>query len=234
MEHGGRANSRNRLLLLPYAAPYFAYVALASLPANRVSVELSYTLRLVLVPALLVWGWRWYPRFSGPKSPWASAAVGAAAGVAGAAAWIALLLPFAVEPAKPWSNLGFSLRLVCAGALVPVFEELLTRGFVLRLALQWDRARKEGLEDPLGTALDERSVRDVEPGAWSWPAVALSTLAFTLGHQVREWPAAVAFGLLMAWLWVGRKDLLSCVVAHSVANVALALFVRATGHWGLW
>ncbi|NTU60611.1 MAG: CPBP family intramembrane metalloprotease, partial [Deltaproteobacteria bacterium] len=31
-----------------------------------------------------------------------------------------------------------------------------------------------------------------------------------------------------------RKDLLSCVVAHGVANVSLALFVRQTGWWGLW
>ena len=152
----------------------------------------------------------------------------------GIAAWVALLLPFPNPEAKPWTDQAFALRLVAAGTLVPVFEELLMRGFVLRFALQWDLVRREGAADPLGVALDERSVNEVAPGAWTWAAVAVSTAAFALGHQAREWPAAVVFGLLMAWLWIRRKDLLSCVAAHATANVALALYVRATGSWGLW
>jgi hypothetical protein len=224
----------NRRLLLPYAAPYFAYVAIASLLADRIPSDWSYALRLLVVPALLAWAWRWYPAFGGPRNRWVSVAAGAAVGLVGIVLWIALLWPFAQEAAAPWTDIGFALRLVAAGAVVPVFEELLMRGFLLRLAVQWDRARQAGDEEPLATALDDRTVADVEPGAWTWASVALSTLAFTLGHQVREWPAAVVFGLLMAWLWAWRKDLVSCVAAHSAANIALALFVRGTGKWGLW
>ena len=38
----------------------------------------------------------------------------------------------------------------------------------------------------------------------------------------------------MAALWIARKDLLSCVVAHAVANLALALWVWTSGRFELW
>jgi hypothetical protein len=57
---------------------------------------------------------------------------------------------------------------------------------------------------------------------------------FALGHSSAEWTAAVAYGLLMAGLWILRKDLLSCVTAHVATNLGLALYVRVTGHWALW
>jgi membrane protease YdiL (CAAX protease family) len=224
----------NRRLLLAYAIPYFVYVGIASLFAGHLPVELIYALRLLVVSGLIVWAWRWYVPLKGPKSPWASVATGTVAGLAGAAFWVALLWPFAAKNVEPWTDLAFVLRLVAAGMIVPVFEELLMRGFILRLTVQWDNARKEGEKNPLGSALDERSVISVKPGAWTCWAIAISTIAFTLGHHVREWPAAMVFGLLMAFLWIYRKDLLSCVTAHGVANITLALFVRATGNWGLW
>lgn len=224
----------NRRLLLAYAIPYFVYVGIASLFAGHLPVELIYALRLLVVPVLIVWAWRWYVPLKGPKSPWASVATGTVAGLAGAAFWVAFLWPFAAKNVEPWTDLAFVLRLVATGMIVPVFEELLMRGFILRLTVQWDNARKEGDKNPLGSALDERSVISVKPGAWTCWAIAISTIAFTLGHHVREWPAAMVFGLLMAFLWIYRKDLLSCVTAHGVANVTLALFVRATGNWGLW
>lgn len=70
---------------------------------------------------------------------------------------------------------------------------------------------------------------EVSPGAWSWAAVGISILAFTSGHAVHEWPAALAYGLLMAGLWINRKDLIACITAHAVTNIALACFVYATG-----
>jgi hypothetical protein len=44
----------------------------------------------------------------------------------------------------------------------------------------------------------------------------------------------MAYGFLMAGLWIGRKDLLSCVGAHATTNATLAAYVRLTGHWTLW
>jgi uncharacterized protein len=225
----------NHKLLVPYAAPYFAYVLIATVAERFVPMEVNYLLRIIIVSATLLWARKWYFLFKGPKSPAVSVFVGVVAGVAGLILWIVLLTPFASgADAKPWTNSAFALRLLSAGFLVPIFEEVLMRGFVFRLALQWDEARKSKAKDALQTAFDERSVNDVQQGAWSWAAVIISTLAFTSGHTVPEWPASIAYGLLMAGLYIYRKDLLSCIVAHAVTNIALAFYVFYTGKWYLW
>lgn len=225
----------NRQLILPYAIPYLAYVAIASLLDDLLSIQVNYALRFVVVVSLLAWSRRWYCSLKGPGAPSVSIAVGLAIGLIGAVLWIGLLTPFVEkEGAIAWSNNSFFLRLAAAGLLVPVFEELMMRGFIFRLALQWDQARKAGDSDPLQTALDDRSVNEVKAGDWSWIAVAISTAAFTSGHLVVEWPASIAFGLLMSFLWVYRKDLLSCIVAHAVTNITLAFYVLMTGNWHLW
>ncbi len=225
----------NRQLIFPYAAPYFAYVAIASLLAGFLSIEANYILRLIVVAFLLAWSRQWYCPLKGPGSLRMSLFYGLAAGVLGAALWIGLLSPFVEHKAiPPWSSTSFFLRLTAAGLLVPVFEELMMRGFVFRLVLQWDQARKRGDEHPLRTALDRRSLNEVKAGDWSWLAVVVSTAAFTSGHRLEEWPAAIAFGLLMAFLWVFRKDLLSCITAHAVTNISLGLYVLTTGNWYLW
>jgi hypothetical protein len=38
----------------------------------------------------------------------------------------------------------------------------------------------------------------------------------------------------MAGLWAWRRDLLTCVVAHAVTNLSLAILVWHTGRWELW
>nr|WP_321464654.1 CPBP family glutamic-type intramembrane protease [uncultured Desulfobulbus sp.] len=225
----------NRQLIFPYAAPYLAYVGIASINEDILPMEVSYPLRIVAVILLLLWGRRWYCPLVGPRSPWGSITVGILAGLVGLIVWVALLTPF-TQPAEtqPWSVAAFVFRLLSAGLVVPVFEELMMRGFVFRLALQWDTLRKAGVDNALHRALDEHSIDEVAPGAWSWMAVLISTLAFTSGHATQEWPAAVAYGLLMALLWVKRQDLLACITAHAVTNITLAWFVYATGSWQYW
>ncbi|WP_310601311.1 type II CAAX prenyl endopeptidase Rce1 family protein [Desulfobulbus sp.] len=225
----------NRQLLLPYALPYLAYVGIASIPDEILAPHANYLCRLIIVPLLLAWAWRWYCPLTGPKPVWGSIATGAVAGLAGLLLWLALLAPF-VQPdeASPWTVPSFLLRLLSAGLVVPLFEELMMRGFAFRLALQWDQARQAGQANPLHVALDRRCIDEVPPGSWSWMAIALSTLAFTAGHTMPEWPAAVAYGLLMAWLLIRRQDLIACITAHAITNIFLALFVYATDSWHFW
>ncbi len=232
---GVAVSPSNRQLALPYAAPYLAYVGIATLFSSTLSAEVNYLLRLVVVGLVLIWAWRWYCPLHGPKSPAGSMLYGAVAGVFGLGLWLGLLAPF-VEPAQmdAWSSRAFLLRLLSAGLLVPIFEEMVMRGYIFRLALQWDQARKDREREPLHVALDRRSINDVGPGHWSWVAVAVSTVAFASGHAPKEWPAAIAFGLLMALLWMHRKDLLTCITAHAVTNIALAAYVAVTGNWQYW
>ncbi|MCL1981230.1 MAG: CPBP family glutamic-type intramembrane protease [Proteobacteria bacterium] len=225
----------NRQLLLPYALPYLAYVGIASLLSDVLAPHINYLFRLVIVPLLLVWAWRWYCPLTGPRSVWGSIATGTLVGLAGLLLWIALLAPFVhSDGASPWTVQSFLLRLLSAGLVVPLFEELMMRGFAFRLAFQWDQARRTGQPNPLQVALDHRSINEVAPGSWSWPAIILSTLAFTAGHTMAEWPAAVAYGLLMAWLLIRRQDLIACITAHAVTNISLALLVYSTDSWHFW
>jgi len=231
-EIGG--NPSNRDLLLPYCLPLLLYLGIGSLPEDWLSREASYGLRILACGSALAWAWSRYVPLRGPRGILGSAALGTAAGLAGCIVWVALLIPLAPTGLPAWGLGAFTLRLAAAGLVVPLFEELLMRGYLLRLAVLWDRARRQGHDRPLSLALDERSIADVEPGGWTPLAVVISVAVFTLGHTPPEWPAATVYGLLMAGLWIIRRDLLSCVVAHAVTNVALAFYVRATGQWGLW
>lgn len=226
-------NRSNRRLLWPYALPYAAYVGIAALPGEWLAREASYALRIAATGGLLLVAWRSLMPLRGPRSPVASVGIGLAVGLLATALWIAMLQPLVGRGGEPWGDRAFLLRLVASGTLVPVFEELLMRGYVLGVAVQWDLARQARERDPLGRALD-RSFHDLAPGAATPIAVAISSLVFAAGHAVEEYPAAFAYGLIMAALWVVRRDLISCVSAHAATNVALALYVRQLGVWTLW
>ena len=225
----------NRDLLLPYGVPYFAYVGIASLSQGRLPVEVSYILKIILVPLLLFWAWKWYAPITGPKKISGSIFYGVIFGIVGLAVWCLLMAPFISVDADPWNGSAFLLRLVSAALIVPVFEELFIRGYILRLAFQWGVNRKiPAIDSPLNETLDRNSINDVDPGAWSLAAIGVSTIAFTLGHLPVEWPAAVAYSILISFLWIIRKDLLSCMVAHGTTNLGLAVYVYFTGQWGFW
>ncbi|MCG8686126.1 MAG: CPBP family glutamic-type intramembrane protease, partial [Desulfobacterales bacterium] len=183
---------------------------------------------------ILVWAWKWYVPLTGPKNKWISCLWGIVFGILGLVLWCVLYAPFTEPGAQAWSTSGFILRLLSASFLVPIFEELLMRGFVFRLVLQWDQFRKESQTAPFAESLERASISDVAPGAWSFLAVLISTLIFTIGHTVPEWPASIAYGLLMALLWIFRKDLIACIVAHGVTNFGLALYILYSGRWELW
>ena len=217
-----------------YAAPYLAYVLLgvpAALPRDALAV---YAARALVVTAALAWFWRSYRPLRGAKPVGGSLALGALAGLAGAALWVALIAPFRPAEATAWPDPAWAARGVVASVLPPLFEELLFRGWALPLALLWQRARAARSATPFGDAFDRAALGAVPAGAWSPLAVALSSALFAVGHQPHEWLAAFAYGALMCALWIARGDLVSCISAHATTNAVLALWVRASGEWMYW
>jgi hypothetical protein len=222
-------------LLFVYVLPYFLYVGVLGLLAERVLPRTwAYALAAAGSAAALAWGWRWLLPLRGPRAAGGSVAAGIAAGVAGTALWLAIKAPFYEPGGDAWEPALFWARLLASSTAVPLFEELLFRGLVLRGAVQWDRLRREGAADPLGETLHDHAPSEIEPGAWTPAAVAISSVAFASGHAPGEWPAALAYALLMTALWAWRRDLLSCVVAHAVTNLTLGLWVRHTERWAVW
>jgi len=80
-------------LALPYALPYVAYVVIASLFSGLDS-GVNYTIRVVVVSAILFWGWRSYVPFRGPGNSIYSIIIGIIFGIDGTLLWSALLSPF--------------------------------------------------------------------------------------------------------------------------------------------
>jgi len=224
----------NRDLLVPYFLPYLAYTGVATLAAGQLSREWDYALRILATSLALAWSWRSYVSLRGPGSTAASVAAGVLAGLVGLGVWIGLLAPFVEPHSEAWSAGAIGLRILAACTLVPLFEELAMRGFVHRIVLQWQRNRAAEVPNPSAQTLDRDSIESVEPGDWSVAAVLVSAALFAAAHSPSEYPAALAYGILMSSLWILRKDLLSCVVAHAVTNLALAGYVVQTGHWQFW
>jgi CAAX prenyl protease-like protein len=63
-------------------------------------------------------------------------------------------------------------------------------------------------------------------------AAVVSSIVFGAVHP--EWLPGVLTGLSWAWLVWRTKSLTACVVSHSTANLALGVYVLATGHWKFW
>ena len=223
----------NYKLLLPYVLPYVAYVVIATL-LSGLDVGINYALRIVVVSGILFWSWRRYVPFRGPGNTVYSIILGVVFGLAGTILWVALLFPFVTSGKMASDNASFFMRLLASTLLVPVFEELLMRVYVFRLAHQWYLERKTNKHNAYETVFHEKSLKDFKPGDWSLFAIIFSTIIFALGHQIIEWPSAIVYGLLMAFLWILRKDVLSCIIAHATTNLCFGIYIYATGSWQYW
>jgi exosortase E/protease (VPEID-CTERM system) len=200
-------------------APLVALLASAMLTtAFSSGVEWLYPLRLVVGGAIL-WrfrtcytrlGWRW---------SWAAVAMGGVIfGV-----WL-LLAPTAdsgqTALAQGLAQLpaGLALgwiacRVVGAVLIVPLAEELAFRGYALR-------------------KLSGQEMVDLNPGRWTWGAVALSSLLFGAIHA--RWAAGTVAGLGYALIAIRRGRLADAIVAHMTTNGLLAVWVLALREWSLW
>jgi uncharacterized protein len=224
----------NGELLVPYFVPYAAYVAV-SVVASGLAPAIAYAIRIAAAGGLLLFFRKRYRPLRGPRPVAGSILVGAAAGLVGAVAWVALVLPFQDATAgEPLAGTAFALRFAAASLVVPFVEELLCRGYILGVVAQWQEARRMGVPSPVAEALDAMSIHTLPGGAWTTLAVVAATVAFTLGHAPVHWPAAFVYGLLMAALWIVRRDLIAPIVAHGTTNLVLYLYIYFTGSWGLW
>ncbi len=222
----------------PYAAPMIAFLALTSAEAylptgddgqvNPTWYALVYTAKMVIVTILVYHGraaWvdlrPWWPSRR-------DVALAVGIGLAVTVGWVGLqMVPyprFGVTETRtgfnpfvlpPLARVAFlAVRFYGLVLLVPVFEELFWRSFVLRMVID-----AEFSNVPIG---------QVTPLA----AVVTSVL-FATAHP-EEWLPAVLTGLAWAWLLWKTNRLSACVLSHAVANLGLGIFVLASGEWQLW
>jgi uncharacterized protein len=120
--------------------------------------------------------------------------------------------PFA-QLSPPLAQAFVAVRLYGLVLLVPIFEELLWRSFLIRYA----------------TAADFRSI---PPWAYSASAFWIVAGAAAISHS--EWLMALAANAVYL-LWLRRtRSVFAVVIAHSATNALLGAHILTAGYWHLW
>jgi hypothetical protein len=222
----------DRRKFIAYTLPMATFLALLALVSFLHKIDNSfllksseywvYPLQTILCGALVAWFWREYHlRF--PRGAWFAIA----AGVAVFVLWIAPQQflgfsartdgfnpeVFAANPTAYWATVVFRfLRLV---VVVPLVEEIVWRGFLLRYFI-----REDFDQVPFGT--------------FSWQSFGIVTVAFTAAHSMSDWPAALLTGAIYNAVAYRTKNLSACVLTHAITNLLLGLWIMNTKQWGFW
>lgn len=204
---------------IPYVGPFALFMALTVAQPGEGFVPWLYPLKTLLVGASLLLLMKGFP-------PLNVRATGLAVAV-GVAVFVLWVLPEGMYPLlgapavinpfdhlnAPWVYVWIGFRILGAGVVVAVMEELFWRGWVLRWIVHpnWQKV-------PMGT--------------FTWPSFLLTSVLFAVEHH--QWLVGLLAGVAYNLLLYRTKSLYACMVAHGVTNVALAAYVLATGEWGFW
>lgn len=166
-----------------------------------------------------------YPELRRSPAPRGALLLALGAGIAVALLWMPLtvIVPTGIgeragfnpwlagRESVPWL---WASRIVGAVVVVPFAEELLVRSFLPR----WTDAMDAWRERPVG--------------AFTAASAGFSILFFTVTHP--EWLAALVTAVIWTWLVARTRRLGDAVLAHAVANGALAAAWIATGDTSWW
>ncbi|MEM9940417.1 MAG: CAAX prenyl protease-related protein [Planctomycetota bacterium] len=121
--------------------------------------------------------------------------------------------PFDItDPAIRTLFLAVRFSVLCL--VVPVIEELLVRGWLIR----W-------IESPDWETVSLKEL--------SWRALIAASIYGVVAHPMEAIAAFVWFGLV-TWMMNRNGNFWDCVVAHGVTNLILGLYVVNMGQWHLW
>ena len=222
---------------LPYVAPMAAYVALTSLEgylpktapgaATIAFYPWVYAIKIgvvVLTMALSRSAWRDLR----PLPSWPALGLSVAIGLAVALVWVGsdgyypvwgtIGARAAYDPMTltPSSRVAFlAVRFFGLVLVVPLFEELFWRSFVVRWLIDPDHFERVAI------------------GRVTLAAAAITAGLFALEHPA-EWLPALGTGFAWAWLLRWSKSVSACFVSHAVANLGLGIYVMVTGDWKFW
>ncbi len=221
-----------------YLLPLLLYTLLAVTPhgLDTSSLLLRYSLQVAVTIAALCLAWPALGQlnWSLPRLTWPIAIAGSLLWIVLAAQqweWQALewlgLAQWRSTAARPQFNpldafdghetayYGFLLiRSLGLVAVVPLAEELMLRGFLLRFlsAPNWS----------------EKSIGDLEWIAW------LAAPAYGIASHPAEPLAAAAWFSLITLLAYKTRSFAACVAAHATANALLLAYILITHDWRLW
>lgn len=104
-------------------------------------------------------------------------------------------------------------RILGAVLIVPVFEELFWRSFLVRWIIKSD-------------------FKTIKIGDFTPLSFIITSLLFGIEHH--RWLVGILAGMLYNWLLYRERKLLPCVLAHAITNLLLAIYVLFTAQWSFW
>jgi len=114
---------------------------------------------------------------------------------------------------RTWIIFLISFRLIGAVLVVPIFEELFWRSFLIRWIINQD-------------------FKQIPIAKFSWLSFILIVIFFGLEHH--RWLVGMAAGAIYNGLLYHQKNIRACVIAHAVTNLGLGIYVLITHNWSLW
>jgi CAAX prenyl protease-like protein len=205
----------------PYVIPFGTFLLLTGLASwIPVSIVWLYPIKTILVGALLFMFRRIYTEVK-PK-------ISLLAIVIGILVFVLWVLPEGYYPplgqskefnpleqfsSWSWAFVWISFRMIGAVVIVPIMEELFWRSFLLRYLIN-------------------PNFKQVPLGAFSWLSFCGTVVFFGVEHH--RWLPGIVAGIIYTLLLYRKKDLFACILAHTVTNLTLGIYVLVTHQWGYW
>ncbi len=184
---------------------------------------ITYPIIILIVTGILIYYWKSYDelRFDNIKATHLLGAI--ATGAVVFVLWINMDWDFATlgssEPYDPRILPGktyyafLAVRLAGTALIVPLFEEIFWRSFILRYIINQD-------------------FMAIKIGAFTWMSFIVSSLLFGSEHHL--WLAGIMAGVFYNLLLYWSRSIYVCILAHSVTNLLLGIYVIRTGSWQFW
>jgi len=228
---------------LPRVLPFIVYMAFIALEQGIAALSetlpflaafstydhfVFYPIKTFLIAIILIILWRRYSELRGAS--WLSPRGLVPAVITGIAVfilWINLDIPLLSMGGggagfDPY-EMGFggeagiiaiiAIRLFGASIIVPIFEELFWRSFIMRYLI-------------------DNNFNKVPLGAFTLFSFLGTAVLFGLEHHL--WFAGIAAGLIYGGLLCYTRNLKSCIVSHGITNLLLGLYVIYSSNWHLW
>lgn len=187
------------------------------------AIPVLYSVATVSIVLILAWFWNSYDELQTPSFNILNLLIALITGVIVFVLWINMDWDYAttgvVDGFNPYLlpanlvNPFIAVRMFGTSLVVPIFEELFWRSFILRYIV-----------NPDFTA--------VKLGTFSWSSFLISSLLFGLEHHL--WLAGIMAGLLYSLLLYCTRNLFYCILAHGVTNFLLGLYILNTGNFQFW
>ncbi|RNC64653.1 MAG: CAAX prenyl protease-related protein [Desulfuromonadales bacterium] len=227
-------STRTLAHILPFAV-FMSFIAIEGLPlwlAETGIITLQpagslylYPIKTIVVGSLLLYFGKQYHEINIKQITQPSTFLASAlAGIIVFVLWIQMdwLLPFQ-KPAPGYNpnlitddlhrTVLIAFRLAGASIVVPIMEEIFWRSYIARMVINQD-------------------FESVPVGTFTWPSFLVTVLLFGLEHQliIAGLMAGVAYHALLC----RTKSIAACIVAHSVTNLLLGMYVLKTEAWLFW